>query len=64
MNFNENTFRSILFHEEQKQKMLEQIQSNGLHEYSPAERQNILVFLVQEITHYKTNKIGDLKWAF
>lgn len=20
--------------------------------------------LVQEITHYKTNKIGDLKWAF
>ena len=33
----------IIGTEEQKQKMLEQIQSNGLHEYSPAERQNIVL---------------------
>ena len=33
----------IIGTEEQRQKMLEQIQSNGLHEYSPVERQNIVL---------------------
>ena len=33
----------IIGTEEQRQKRLEQIQSNGLHEYSPVERQNIVL---------------------